>query len=307
MVVLALTLSALLSAACPPLLEGRPNRAAVRALPDAALRFAQVIDGAVCHQAAGDLVKAMLTYNDAAAWADALDDVPRRQLARDRAAALKARIGWLAVRTPRGAPRDTSLRIAGEPVAVQGDLPVSHPVNPGTIEVQWSGSGFRPIEMRTIVQAGQTVTLELPDAVAVGADAPPAAVLAPPPLVLVTLPSSLAGGPPSRIGPWVLLAGGGVLTAVSIGLFAAAQHQLSRFQIARTAGAASVEPAYTPAEQAWVQSPGFAVQYYGSLSGLVVGAGLVVAGVGWLLLGPRDPVLARVAFTGQSLVITGIF
>lgn len=306
MVVLALTLSGLMSAACPPLLEGRPNRAAVRARPDAAQQLSLLMDGAACHQGAGDLVKAMLGYHDAAAWADALDDVPGRQFARDRAAALKARIGWLAVRAPRGAPGDGTLRIAGEPVAVQGDLPVSHPVNPGTIDVQWFGSGFRPIEMRTIVQAGQTVTLELPDAVPVGAE-PARAVLPPPPIVVVSSPPSVPAPRSSRAGPWVLLAGGGVLAGVSIGFFAEAQHQLSRFQVARATGAASVEPVYTAQEQARVQSPGFEVQYYGSLSGMVAGAGLVVAGVAWWLLSPRDGVAATVAFTGQSLVIVGRF
>lgn len=179
---------------------------------------------AICLEEAGLDASAWVRFNEAEAWARRTHELPRAELAHERALALKPRLAWLAVSAAQ--PVSGMLITVGASELPGSTSPASVPVDPGTVVVSARAPGFAPWSSEVEAPpAGQTVALEVPALLSV---APlPLAALPAPAQVAATAPSSgprgltIAG----LVGGGALTIAGGVGLAWSLSTYGALQHQ----------------------------------------------------------------------------------
>jgi len=163
-----------------------------------------------CNEHAGRTASAWMTWLEAAAAAKARGQVERERLARQRSAALQAKLSYLTIEVPGGsAVAGLSVTRNGEPVreALWG---TAVPVDPERYTVVASAPGYRSWQQTVVVTPGQApIRIQVPrlepepaagDLRAVTAP-PPAAAPPPPAPVAAPLPPPAAPPQPPPVAP----------------------------------------------------------------------------------------------------------
>jgi hypothetical protein len=198
-----------------------------------------------CEERIGALVQAWLHFNDAAAWADRNREVPRADVARERASVLKGRLSWLAL-TAEKPVNGLAVRVNDFSTEL-GATSQSVPVNAGEVLVVATAPGMETYSAKVKVGPQSTVAFKIPALVDPSFAAMPPPAPAPEnnarelsdlkdtgpsdapvesrlltPAPLMTAEQTLVASPQSRAprsGAYALMAGGGaVLVAGVIGL-----------------------------------------------------------------------------------------
>jgi hypothetical protein len=219
---------------------------------------------------------------------------------RARVASLKARVGFLGLRSSPPVPTGATAEIAGELIPIAG-VSISTPVDPGEVSITWRAPGYLTLTLTAQVAKGATVTVMLPPL------RPEKVEAAIPPLVRVeaTQPAEalqLAASESRTVvdtrkplAPLLLGLSGlavSVVSGVGVGVTLS---QTARFQQARDRGPASLSPPYTMEEETWVKSAGFSAVYSASIIGLVVG--VLASATGFTWFGLSEPVAVSGWFT----------
>ena len=113
-----------------------------------------------CHEQLGHFRKAWELYTSAAEEYERAGNTARSKFARERATAVAAKLGTIVVEVPQPQPMGLAITIAGRVVQPAGQI--RELVEPGKIEITASApdrQGFVDVKQ---VEAGQTVTVELP-------------------------------------------------------------------------------------------------------------------------------------------------
>lgn len=180
-----------------------------------------------CYEQTGRGVQAYLRFNEAVGWAQRMHEAKREEVAKERAAALKAKLSWLSLTATAPVP--------GLEVTVLGfQLPLaagaeSVPVDPGSLTVTAAAPGYVAWSAQITVGSSQVVAVSIPALAAqAGKDAPVAEASPPREAVLVPM-AAAPSAPDSSVstsvstsapkGPIVLAATGAALVvAGAVGL-----------------------------------------------------------------------------------------
>ena len=167
---------------------------------------------ALCHEKQGKTASAWAEYIQAAQLAARAGQADREQVARQSAAALDAVLPHIILKPDTIDP--ITVKLDGQVLGAAA-LGTSIPIDPGPHEIIASAAGHIPFTQTVTIPAGHgEQTVAIPK-LALGADAPPAAVAPVPPVTPATPPSS---------GPPILgysLIGGGVVLGITGAIFGA--------------------------------------------------------------------------------------
>ncbi|MFT3770220.1 MAG: hypothetical protein QM820_32730 [Minicystis sp.] len=247
---------------------------------------------AACHEQQGKLAAALREYRETARRAEAARDA-RGEFARQRAAALDARVPKLLVRLVAPAP-GTEVRRDGErwPASAIG---AEIPVDPGPHEITVTAPGRVEQRVRVLAKEGAVVTVDVPELAPVA----PAAIACPPPP-----PETAAQRLGARL-PAAIVTGGVGLVGLGVGIgFGVAA--LNKNVASNTLHDTCKLPGAAPGACAAGRDARDAAYRAGTIS--TVGFGVAAAGAGVaaaLLLWPRDKATpARAGLSVTPLVGT---
>jgi hypothetical protein len=119
---------------------------------------------AMCHERANKLASAWAEYADAAARAKREVRVDREKAAREKVAALEARLSYLTISTSRAVSDTPGVEITRNGVSVgTGTLGTAVPVDGGTYTIAASAPGKKPWSAQvTVAPSGERHTLSIP-------------------------------------------------------------------------------------------------------------------------------------------------
>jgi hypothetical protein len=161
-----------------------------------------------CQESKGDLLAARGSFERALSVATAVGNADASAVARDRLAAVDARIPKLTV-TAASAPPGLRGTLDGEPLSA-GALGAPKRVPPGDHVVHAEAEGYAPFDRTVSLGQGGAVSV----AVELGRAAPTAA--APAPIAVPPAPATATGASPL---PWVLVGGGAAAIAGGVVLW----------------------------------------------------------------------------------------
>ncbi|MDP3505152.1 MAG: hypothetical protein Q8S33_32740 [Myxococcales bacterium] len=265
---------------------------------------------AEAREAQGRLVLALYASQEAAQLAKRSGSARLESDCRARVASLKARVGFLGLRSSPPIPAGATAEVAGELIPI-GAVPVSTPVDPGEVFIAWRAPGHITSTLVAQVAKGTTVTLMLPPLrpekveAAIPPVVPSAAPSAPQPVdasQLGAVETRKAVDTRKPLAPLLLGISGLAVTVASGAGLAVMLNQTARFQQARDQGSASLSPPYTLAEETWVKSAGFSALYTASLIGIVTGVLASAAGFTWF--GLSEPVAVSAWFTAGGAAVS---
>lgn len=245
-----------------------------------------------CREKTGQLVQAYLRFNEAAAWAQRTREGKREEVARQRAAALKAKLSWVALSS--AAPVN-SLTVVIQGFRVNlGQTPESVPVDAGEVEIHAEAPGFVSWSTRVTVASTSVLPVVVPPLAQIAAPRP-----APPPTIEVTAP---APGPAAPGGAIALISiGGAALVAGGVGL-ALTLTTYDRTVCQQPGNPCASAPTVTRSQFEQLQW-----QYPASWVAVGLGAAATVAGIVWYARGARGTLAVIPTTTGPLVVLGGEF
>ncbi|EYF03974.1 Hypothetical protein CAP_5075 [Chondromyces apiculatus DSM 436] len=116
-------------------------------------RAGTLMNLAQCEEDAGRLSGALDYWNQSVALLEATDD--RMALAKQRRAALEARVPRLAIRLQAGTPAENEVRVDGTPLAA-GEIGVSRWMEPGKHEVVFTVEGHPEQRLSVVLAEGES-------------------------------------------------------------------------------------------------------------------------------------------------------
>lgn len=113
-----------------------------------------------CHEHLGHVREAWRLFEEAATKSESTTETKRTMFARERAAAVAAKLGTVIVRVPHPVPLGLVITIAGRPVAIGADA--QDHVDPGDVEIAATLPGKPRFATIIKVVAGATLSVDLP-------------------------------------------------------------------------------------------------------------------------------------------------
>lgn len=227
-----------------------------------------------CHEALGKTATAWATYKEAEALARNLSRAEQEKVAADRAAGLEPKLSRLRLDPPKTTIKDLVVERSG--TALSPDtFGIDAPVDPGTYAIKASAPGYEPWSTSVTVEGNaDKKVVAIPDLTPTPSSMPAAHVEAP---AAADTGVSSEGGNSRQIIGWTLTGLGGVLL---IGGGVMGIMTLSQASNAESDPALCPGKQCTPAGREEIDS----ANTKGMLANIGIGAGIVAAGAGIVLL-----------------------
>jgi hypothetical protein len=245
---------------------------------------------ALCRDAEGKVASAKTAYEEAIRFAERDARRDREDAARARLAALLPRLSYVVVHVPAEARAAASVLRDGEIVeASEWEHPVA--VDPGAHTYAASAPGMRA--WSTVVTVSEQPTTTEIAVVLAPEDAPPAALPSPSPR------EPGRGGPSRGTRAVAIGVGAAGATSIAVGLVFGALSLDARSDARRLCGTPSDRTCSNPTG---VDASKRAVRFGDVSTGtLLIGAGVLAAGLALWLFGPREERVARISITPTAV------